>query len=58
MEILSLSQKQFKKLKKLPLPKGVVNTESEIYILDNKKFNSKEKLLLKKLTVYRRKLYI
>lgn len=51
MEILSLSQKQFKKLKKLPLPKGVVNTESEIYILDNKKFNSKEKLLLKKLTV-------
>lgn len=32
MEILSLSQKQFKKLKKLPLPKGVVNTESDIYI--------------------------
>ena len=51
MEILSLSQKQLDKLKKLSLPKGVINTESEIYILDNKRCNSKEKLLLKKLFV-------
>lgn len=51
MEILSLSQKQLDKLKKLPLPNGVFNDESEIYIMDNRKCLGKEKLLLKKLFI-------
>lgn len=51
MEILSLSPKQLDKLKRLPLPNGVFNDESEIYIMDNRKCLGKEKLLLKKLFI-------
>lgn len=62
MRVMNISEKKFDSLKPLELPNDILNTESELYIIEDKNKWAKRQSVLKKLyinsgTVFSNKLY-